>query len=480
MDYLIWAVGLLLLAAVAASKASERLGVPALLVFLAIGMLAGSDGPGGIEFDYPRFTQLLGTVALAFILFAGGLDTRWADVKGVLLESALLSTLGVALTAALTAWAAAYLLNIPFLSALLLGSVVSSTDAAAVFSVLRSRKLDLQPRLRSLLEVESGSNDPMAVFLTLALIGLLSQPGTAAGDLPVFFLRQMGLGALLGYGAGRLLTFVVNRINLQYDGLYPALTFALVLVTYGSAALLGGNGFLAVYAAALVMGNSDFLHRRSLLRFHDGLAWLMQIVMFLVLGLQVFPSRLPPVAGAGLAIAAFLMFVARPAAVMALLLFSRLGFRERLLVAWVGLRGAAPIVLATFPLVAGIRGADLIFHVVFFIVLASALVQGTTIPIVARLLRLSHSGGGGRADLVDLIAQGERDLFQLVVGPGSAVDGKRLLDVRLPPETLALLVNRHGRQFVPGGGTVLEAGDRLVLLARKVNAGELRDLLTAR
>src|SRR5574340_366630 len=334
MEHLIWAAGLLLLAAVAASKASERLGVPALLVFLAIGMLAGSDGPGGIEFDHPHLAQFLGSVALAFILFAGGLDTRWPEVKSVLSESVLLSTAGVVLTAVLTGWFAAYLLHVPFLNALLLGAVVSCTDAAAVFSVLRSRNLDLQPRLRSLLEVESGSNDPMAVFLTIALIALLSQPGATALDLPLLFLRQMGLGTLVGYAAGKLLSFAVNRINLEYEGLYPVLTVALVLVTYGAAAIAGGNGFLAVYLAALVMGNSDFLHKRSLVRFHDGIAWLMQIAMFLVLGLQVFPSRLPSVAVAGLAIAGFLMFAARPAAVMLLLTFSRLGWRERLLVAW--------------------------------------------------------------------------------------------------------------------------------------------------
>ena len=274
---------ILLLASVVASKASGRFGVPALLVFLVIGMLAGSDGPGGIEFDYPRAAQSLGIVALALILFAGGLDTRWPNVRPVLPESLLLSTVGVALTAVLVALCAQFLLQLTFLEGMLLGSIVSSTDAAAVFGILRSKNLSLPNRLRSLLEFESGSNDPMAVFLTVGMISLMSVPAFGLGNLGLTFLKQMTVGGVVGYGMGKFMVVVVNRLELEYEGLYPAVTLALVLLTYGLAAAAGGNGFLAVYLAAMVLGNSDFLHKRSLIRFHDGLAWLMQIAMFLTL-----------------------------------------------------------------------------------------------------------------------------------------------------------------------------------------------------
>jgi NhaP-type Na+/H+ and K+/H+ antiporters with a unique C-terminal domain len=287
-------VSVLLLLSVLASKASAKLGVPALLLFILIGMFAGSEGPGGIEFDYPRLAQSLGVVALLFILFAGGLDTEWTSIRPILWHGVGLSTLGVGLTAIFVAWFAVRVLDFSLLEGLLLGSIVSSTDAAALFAVLRSRSISLAPPLKPLLELESGTNDPMAVFLTMGFVSLLANKDASLMDLlPMFFL-QMPVGALLGWIMGKGMVLAINRLRLEYDGLYPVLSLSLVLFTYGLTDILGGNGFLAAYVAGLIMGNSSFVHKASLIRFHDGLAWLMQITMFLALGLQVFPRASSP------------------------------------------------------------------------------------------------------------------------------------------------------------------------------------------
>ncbi|MCP9464562.1 MAG: potassium/proton antiporter [Nitrospira sp.] len=388
IEQLLLGASVLLLLSVLSSTASGRLGVPALLLFLAIGMLAGSDGPGGIHFDNPFLAQSIGVLALTFILFAGGLDTDWVVVRSQLGRGVALSTVGVVITAGLIGLFATTVVGFSWLEGLLIGAIVSSTDAAAVFAVMRSRSVRLRDPLKPLLELESGSNDPMAVFLTIGLISLMTGASTSVIDLVPLFVRQMVVGAAIGYGTGKLMVELVNRLRLEYEGLYPVLTLSLVLLTYSGSAWLGGNGFLAVYLAGLIMGSRDFLHKRSLLRFHDGLAWLMQIAMFLVLGLQVFPSQLLSVAGIGFFFALFLMVCARPVAVFLTLAFTRLTVREKTMIAWVGLRGAVPIILATFPLLAGIPQAPMMFNLVFFIVLTSVLLQGTSIPLVARWLQV--------------------------------------------------------------------------------------------
>jgi cell volume regulation protein A len=473
------AAAVLLLGSVLASRLSSRVGVPALLLFLAIGMLAGSDGPGGIPFDNPPLAQALGVVALAFILFAGGIDTRWSEVRPVVGPALGLSTLGVLLTAGATGWVASAILGVPLLQGFLLGAIVSSTDAAAVFSVLRSRGVRLPPKLRSLLELESGSNDPMAVFLTLGLIGLVQAPDASALSLVPSFVRQMAIGLLAGWAFGRAGAAAVNRARLEYEGLYPVVTIGLVLLNYGVTDLLGGSGFLAVYLAGIVMRREDFLHKRSLIRFHDGVAWLMQIAMFLTLGLQVFPSRLGAVALAGLGVALFLMLVARPLAAFAILPFARFSLREQALVAWVGLRGAAPIVLATFPLVAGLPVAGQFFHLVFFIVLVSTVVQGPSIPFVAKWLGLSSLDSATTADPLDLVATGDRELLDLRLPPGARIAGRRVLELGLPAGTLLVLIERDGGALVPSGATEIRAGDRLVVLTTRAGASALRASLEA-
>ena len=369
-------------------KLSNRFGIPSLVLFLAIGMLAGSDGLGGIYFDNPSLVQSLGIIALVLILFAGGLDTEWAEVRPILWQGLSLSTIGVLLTALLVGVFVSWVQGFTFLEGLLLGAIVSSTDAAAVFMVLRARNARFPRRLIQLLEFESGSNDPMAVVLTIALIRLLTEPATSFGELVLFFVMQMAVGTVIGIAMGEIMRRCFNWLDLELEGIYPVLSVALALLTYGLTAFLHGSGFLAVYLAGLVMQRKPFTHQQSILRFHDGLAWLMQVTMFLMLGLQVFPARLVPIAWAGLLISLFLIFVARPASVHTALAFSPMSYREQTLVAWAGLRGAVPIILATFPLLAGVKQADTIFHMVFFIAVTSVVMQGTAIPWITRALKI--------------------------------------------------------------------------------------------
>ncbi|MCC5954352.1 MAG: potassium/proton antiporter [Acidimicrobiia bacterium] len=457
----------LLLLGVAAAKGAHRFGVPALLIFVGIGMLAGSDGLGGIEFTDMELARSIGVVALAYILFSGGLDTRWSTVRPVLAPGVVLATVGVAVTAGIVGVVAAWALDVPLATGLLLGAIVASTDAAAVFSVLRTRSVGLRSPIRPLLELESGSNDPMAVFLTIGLLALVVGDIDGPAELlPLFFL-QMGLGAVGGVLWAKVGLLLINKLRLEDEGLYPVMTLALVALTYGSVSYLGGSGFLAVYVAGIVMANSHFVHERSLIRFHDALAWLMQIVMFGVLGLLAFPSQFPDVALRALIVAVALVVVARPVAVVLSLLPFRLGWRANAMVSWVGLRGAVPIILASFPLVEGIPEAATIFNVVFFVVLVSVAVQGTTIPAAAKLFGVATPVERKPSYPIEATAapEADTDLRELVVPEGSAVTGRRVFELGLPPGALIVLVNREGVLVVPRGATDLLPGDRLMVLA---------------
>lgn len=382
-------VSILMLASVLASKISSRLGIPALLIFLVIGMLAGSDGPGGVYFDNAALAQTIGVIALAYILFAGGTATNWHEVRPALWPAISLATIGVVVTTAMVGVFATLLLKMPLLEGLLLGAIISSTDAAAVFGVLSTSDLKLQGRLSALLELESGSNDPMAVFLTIGLTTLIASPNQSPFFLLVLFVQQMFIGAILGLLCSWGAVWLIRRLRLEVAGLYPVLTSALVIFIYGLTTTLEGSGFLAVYIAGIVLGNSSLRSVRQLVNFHDGVAWLVQVMMFLTLGLLVFPSQLPSVTLVGLLTALFLIFVGRPVSVFTSLLLAHMSTREKLFVSWVGLRGAVPIVLATFPLLAGIHDAGFLFNLVFFIVLTSVLLQGTLIPFVARWLKVT-------------------------------------------------------------------------------------------
>lgn len=458
---------ILLFISIVASKTSFRLGIPTLILFLVVGMLAGSDGPGGIYFNDPKIAQFLGVVALTFILFSGGLDTKWESVKPILWQGLSLSTIGVLLTAVLIGVFSAYALGFSLIEGLLLGAIVSSTDAAAVFSILRSRSIGLKGNLRPTLEFESGSNDPMAYFLTISMIYLITNPDASVISLIPKFLKGMLIGAASGYLMGRSMTWLVNRIKLDVAGLYPVLVLSLVFFAYSFTDLIGGNGFLAVYISGIILGSSNFIHKKSLIRFYDGQAWLMQIIMFLTLGLLVFPTKLVPIIVPGLLLSVFLIFVARPIAVFISLAFARgLNVRKKLFISWVGLRGAAPIVFATFPLLAGISHADTIFNIVFFISVTSVVLQGSTLPIVARWLHVSVPGTIKRKFPIDIELREDQksELVELDIPENSMVIGKQIVQIGLPITAHIVLIHRNGKYITASGETVIESRDHLLVM----------------
>lgn len=462
---------LLLLASILASKTSGRLGVPSLLLFMGVGMIAGSDGLHIIDIDLKDagIAQFLGIVALAFILFSGGMDTRMESVRPVMLRGLSLSTVGVLITAAIVGLSVPYFTVLNWREGLLLGAIISSTDAAAVFTIFRSKGMGLKGNLRQTLELESGSNDPMAYFLTTAMLALIAAPTSSPWNMiPMFFL-QMGIGAVMGWAMGLLTTQTINRIKLDFEGLYPVLLVAMVLLTFAATDALGGNGFLAVYIAGIVLGNDDFIHKKSLVRFYDGQAWMMQIVMFLTLGLLVNPSDIFPVMGVGIGVALVLIFVARPIAVFISLLPFRIQFNRKVMLSWVGLRGAVPIIFATYPLVAGLEQAPLIFNIVFFTVIMSVVLQGTTLPIVARWLNLERPESSRPPSLYDLEISDELrgDLQRLYVPAGSAGVGKSMIGLHFPLGVLATRIERKGIHIFPSGSTRIEDEDRLTVITAK-------------
>jgi len=459
---------LLLFISIISSKTSFRIGIPTLILFLIIGMLAGSDGPGGIYFNDPETAQLLGVIALTFILFSGGLDTKWHSIKPVIKNGLALSTIGVLLTAALVGAFSTYVLGFTMYEGMLLGAIVSSTDAAAVFSILRSKNFGLKGAIRPLLEFESGSNDPMAYFLTLSMIYLIQNPEVSVWALIPKFFIDMVLGIACGYVFGKLMIWILNKIQLNIDGLYPVLVLSLVFFTFSFSERIGGNGFLAVYISALLLGNSNFIHKNSLMRFYDGQAWLMQIVMFLTLGLLVYPKQIVPIMVEGVVISAFLILVARPLAVFAALAFAQdMNVRRKLFISWVGLRGAAPIVFATYPLLANIEYSHTIFHLVFFISVSSVLLQGTTLPFIAKWLYVSFPERVKRSFPlnVEFKADPKSELVEMDIPEDSPAAGKPVVDLNLPGSAFIVLIHRTGNYFTARGDTILEPGDHLLLMA---------------
>ncbi|MEO1286171.1 MAG: potassium/proton antiporter [Chloroflexota bacterium] len=479
IETILFGVAILLIVSVLASKLSAKVSLPALALFLGIGMLAGSEGLGGVYFDDPQLAQSLGVIALIFILFSGGLDTSFGVIRPVLGRGILLSTIGVVITAFVVAAFVILLLDFSPEKAFLVGAIVAATDAAAVFSILGTQKIALKGNTVPLLELESGSNDPMAIFLTIAAIELTLQPKTPITDLLLIFVQQMGIGLLIGIAVGYASTRLINRLRLDADGLYPVFTSALVLFTFGLTALLEGSGFLAVYIVGLVMANQTFVHKSSLIDFHDGLSWLMQIIMFLALGLLVFPSQLPPIAVNGIIIAIVLIFIGRPLSVFILLMFSEFDFRDKLMISWVGLRGATPIVLATFPVLVGINGSDTIFNLVFFVVLISVLLQGSTLIAVSKLLKITVPY---RAPIQYPFkmhdAQDIRNgLAEIIIKDGSPAIDRQIVNLSLPENTLVVLIVRNDDILVPNGNTIVELHDTLMVLADKATLETVRTLV---
>jgi cell volume regulation protein A len=457
--------------------------VPVLLLFLGIGMVFGVDG-AGFEFQNYKVAQAIGTIALCIILFSGGLDTKIQEIKPIAGQGIILATFGVLLMTFITGvfiyYASNYLfkaINLSFLESLLLAAVMSSTDSASVFSILRGKGIRLKKQLKPLLEFESGSNDPMAYMLTIILIQLISSTGTGSpeyGKAVLDFFMQFIIGGILGYGLGKLVVYVVNKINLDNDSLYPILVFTSGIFIFSATYFLKGNGYLAVYIGGLVIGNAKMVHKRSSMRFFDGLAWISQIIMFLTLGLLINPKDLGPVAGVGLLIGIFMIIAARPLTVfISLLPFPKMQFKEKLFVSWVGLRGAVPIIFAILPLAAGLKDAHLMFNIVFFITLLSLLIQGTSLGKVADWLNLSKKGEDSTA-FQDFDVEFSEDIkstmTEIVLNKTILAKGNRLMDMPLPDHTLAVMIKRGAKYFIPKGNTELFPGDKLLVITNNEDA----------
>lgn len=468
IDQILLLAAVLILFGVISSKASARLGLPVLVLFLIVGMLAGERGIGGIAFDSPGAAHALGTVALAVILYDGGLQTPLSSIKAVWKPASLLATLGVLVTALITGLAAAWILDLTLLEGLLIGAIVGSTDAAAVFAQLRNAGIHIRKRLKATLEVESASNDPMAIFLTIGLLEVLVNDVPFGIGLLQLFVMQMGVGAAIGLGVGWAAVALINRIHLQASGMYPVLVTACGLLAFGLAANLGGSGFLAIFVAGVVVGNSRFVFQRGVFLFHDALAWLSQITMFVVLGLLVDPKGLLDVWFEGLLIAFVLIFLARPLAVIPMLRPFGFDRNEIALVSWVGLRGSVPIVLAIFPLIFGAPEAPLIFNVVFFVVLISAIVQGGTLAHVARWLGLAEVPPTKSAATLEITSLDEvnADIVEYTLAEDSRAVGRRLSQMALPESTVVAMITRGEDVIPPRGSTRLRAHDHLFAVLR--------------
>jgi cell volume regulation protein A len=475
-DFLLMIGAILILVSILIAKWLTNIGIPNLLLFIGVGILAGSEGLGGIYFDNSSLAQSIGVIALVLILFSGGLETDWKESKPILKPAFSLATIGVILTAVITGCFVMIIFDTTFLWGLLVGSIVSSTDAAAVFSILRSGNVSLKGKLKPLLELESGSNDPMAVFLTIGTIELLLSPEKTVFNLLLIFVFQIGLGVVFGLAGGKLLIFLLNRLRFFYEGIYPVFALALAFLVYSCAAVTGGSGFLAIYIAGIVLGNSSFVHKKALVRFFDSLAVLSQITMFLTMGLLLFPSQLCYVAAEGLLLSFILIFIARPLGIFLTLIPFRFSFKEKFFTSWVGLRGAVPIILATFPLLSGIVNSHLIFNLVFFIVLTSALLQGWSINWVARLLKLSEPMQVKKSVPIEF-SPDENDnteLMEFVIPFNSAMAGEQIVNLNFPDDSRIILIVRNEKNIIPSGGTILEHGDVLSVLVNKNNAEALK------
>ncbi len=469
-------VGAVLGGSIAVAFGAARVGVPSLVAFLALGMLLGSDGPGGIEFDDAELARTVGVVGLAAILYEGGLSTSWRRLRRVAVPAALLSTIGVVATAVLTGAAAYSLFDLSSLESVLLGAVVASTDAAAVFATLRYT--NIRRRLARTLEAETGGNDPVAIALTIGLIDWIEKPSFAFPDLVLLVFRQLGLGLLTGVALGALAMWIFARLPHSVGAFAPVASVAAGALSFGTADVIGGSGFLAVYLVGLAVGSTPSRYRRQLVAFHEGLAFLAQVAMFVVLGLLVFPSDLPAVALPGLALAALLVVVIRPIAVWFSTALTKFTVRERALLGWAGLRGAVPIVLATFVLSSNLANAETIFNAVFFVVVVSALIQGTTLEWTAARLGLVDPRPAIVAAPLEVDALGSLELVEFDVAGDHAIAGAAVRELGLPRNALIAVVARHGQTIPPRGTTIIEPGDRLFVLAPRAMRAELEDVFS--
>ncbi|MFL5899271.1 MAG: potassium/proton antiporter [Solirubrobacterales bacterium] len=469
--HLILIAGALLAAGIIGALVADRMRVPGLLLFLGLGMLAGSEGIGGIHFDNAELARTLGTIALVLIIFEGGLTAGWSEIRPVLGTAASLGTIGTAVTAVIAGIAAKLLFGLSTLEGMLVGAAIAATDSAAIFAVLR--RSTLEKRLARSLEGESGMNDPVALLLVIGFIEWIQQPGYGIADMAGLLVLKLGLGAVIGVALGRLAVAALDRVRLPGDGIYPVATIAIAGLAYGLSEVAHGSGFLAVYLTALALGSARIPARRTVVAFHQGLGWVAQISLFILLGLLVFPSSLDEVALEALALSAVLILLARPVAALLATLFAPLNMKERLMLGWAGLRGATPIWLATFPVVAGIGAGEELFAIVFFVVVSSTLVQGASFEPLAKRLGLTTDEPALPRRLLESgrIRRMGGDVVAYRLPPGAAAHGHPVRDLDLPREALVNVIVRDGDAIPPRGSTELREGDELHILVRS----ELRD-----
>ncbi|MSO40591.1 MAG: potassium/proton antiporter [Solirubrobacterales bacterium] len=473
---LILVAGALLAAGIAAALLADRVRVPGLLLFLGLGMLVGSEGPVGVEFKNVELTRTLGTIGLVLILFEGGLTAGWKEIRPVLPTAISLATIGTLVTAAVTGLAATWLFDLTTFEGLILGSAVAATDSAAIFAVLRGS--NLRRKLARTLEGESGFNDPVALLLVTGFISWIEEPGFGVWDMAGELGIKLAVGAVLGVGIGLLARGAFQRLNYPTAGLYPVASMATAAISYGAAEVVHGSGFLAVYIAALLLGTGAIPGRRTMVAFHEGLSWVAQISLFFLLGLLVFPSGLVDVAGKGLLISAVLMFIARPLGAVLASFPGHFTMPERLMLGWAGLRGAIPIWLATFPVLAGIEEGGEIFNIIFFVVVTSTLVQGASFEPLARRLHLTTKEPALPKPLVEsgTIRRLGSDVIAYQVDPAAAIVGRPVRDLGLPRDALVNVIVRGGAAIPPRGSTEIEAGDELHILVRAKARDQVSEL----
>ena len=465
--------GLLLASGIAAALVADRLRVPGLILFLGLGMLVGSDGIGGIDFDDVELTRTLGTIGLVLILFEGGLTAGWREIRPVLPTALSLGIVGTLLTALIAGAAAAWLFDLGTLEGLIVGSAIAATDSAAIFAVLRGSRL--RRRLARALEGESGMNDPVAVLLVTGFIAWIQEPGYGVGDMVLEFVGDLGIGAVIGVVVGAAARWAFDRLDYPTPGLYPVASMAAAALSFGLADVAHGSGFLAVYLTGLTLGTGVLPARRTVTAFHQGLSWVAQISLFFLLGLLVFPSSMGGVALQGIALALVMIFVARPVATIIATQVGRYSFPERIMLSWAGLRGAVPIWLATLPVIAGVEGSEELFNVVFFVVVSSTLIQGFTFEPLADRLGLTTSEPALPQPLVEtgMIQELGGDVFAYRVDGGDAAAGRMVKELGLPRESLVNLIVRDGEALLPRGSTAVEAGDEVHVLVRRESRGEI-------
>ncbi len=467
---------ILIFTSILISKTGYKFGLPTLLLFLIVGMLFGSDGLG-LQFDSVKNAQFIGMLALSIILFTGGMDTRFKDIKPIMAPGVVMSTLGVILTTGLTGGFIYYLgryaglgLELSLLTAMLLAATMASTDSASVFSLLRTQNIGLKQNLRPLLELESGSNDPMAYMLTIVLLEVVGNINSL-DMLAVMkdFVVQFAVGGAFGFAAGRGVVWLINRINLPNSSLYPILLLSMVFFLFTVTDAMDGNGYLAVYICGLVVGNERLVQRKEINTFMNGLTWLFQIVMFIALGLLVYPHELIDVALPAILIGVFMILVARPVSVfLCLLPYNALPAKAKLFVSWVGLRGAVPIIFATYPVIANVEGSRQIFTIVFFITLLSLIIQGMTITQMASWLNLDLPAEKKGNDFgVELPDEIDSQLKDMTLTPAMLENGNRLADMNIPRGVLVMLIKRGKEFIIPNGQLELLAGDKLLFISEK-------------